>query len=70
MPVFTLYTNESVCCCLLCDRFAHPHSFYRFSDDSDLVNPVTSRAASFWIFVVLLSLVQSNRPIQLTHILQ
>ena len=45
MPVFTLYMKESVCCCLLCDRVAHPH--YRFSNDADLVNPVTIRAVSF-----------------------
>ena len=50
MPVFTLYMQESLCCCLLCDRVAHPHSLYRFSNNKDLVNPVTSRDASFWIF--------------------
>ena len=47
IPVFTLYIKESLCCCLLCDRVAHPHSLNRFSNDTDLVNPVTSRAASF-----------------------
>ena len=50
MPVFTLYMKESLCYCLLCDRVANPHSLYRFSNDTDLVNLVTSRAASFWIF--------------------
>ena len=50
MPVFTLYMKEILCCCLLYDRVAHPHSLYRFSDDTDLVNPVTSQADSFWIF--------------------
>ena len=50
MPVFTLYMKESVCCCLLCDRVAHPRFLYRFSNDTDLVNPVTSWTASFWIF--------------------
>ena len=50
MPVFTLCMKESLCCCLLCDRDAHPHSLHRSSNDTDLVNPVTSRAASFWIF--------------------
>ena len=47
IPVFTLYIKESLCCCLFCDRVAHPHSLNRFSNDTDLVNPVTSRAASF-----------------------
>ena len=47
MPVFTLYIKEKICYCLLCDRVAHPHFLYRFSSDKDLVNPVTSRAASF-----------------------
>ena len=47
IPVFTLYIKESFYRCLLCDRVAHPHSLYRFSNDTDLVNPVTSRAASF-----------------------
>ena len=41
MPVFTLYLNDSLCCCLLFDSAAHPHSLYRFSNDTDLVNPVT-----------------------------
>ena len=50
MPVLTLCMNDSLCWCLLCDRVAHPHSLYRFSNDTDLVNPVTSRAASFWTF--------------------
>ena len=43
MPVFSLYVIESLCCCLLCDKVAHPHSLYRFASDTDLVNPVTSR---------------------------
>ena len=70
MPIFTLYMNESLCCCLLCDRFAHPYFLYRFFNDTDLVNPVKSPAASFGSFVVLLGLVQSNHSIQLIHILQ
>ena len=45
--VFTSYIKESLCCCLLCDRVANSHSLYRFSNDTDHVNPVTSRAASF-----------------------
>ena len=49
MPVFTLYMKESLCCCLLCGRVAYSHYVYRFSNDTDLVNPVSSRAASFWI---------------------
>ena len=50
MPIFTLCMKESICCCPICYRVAHPHSLYRFSNDIDLVNPATSRAASFWIF--------------------
>ena len=50
MPVFILCMKESLCCCLICYRVVHPHSLYRFSNDIDIVNPVTSRAASFWIF--------------------
>ena len=42
--------KESLFCCLLCDRVAHPHYLYSFSNDTDLVNHVTSRAASSWIF--------------------
>ena len=50
MPVFTLYMKESLCCCLLCDRVAHPYSLHRFSNDTILINPVTSQDASFGIF--------------------
>ena len=52
MPVLTLYRKESLCCCLRCDRDAHPHSLYtvRFSIDTELVNPVSSWNALFWIF--------------------
>ena len=50
IPVFTLYIKESICCCLLCDRVAHPHSLYRFSNDIYLVNPVKIQAASFCTF--------------------
>ena len=50
MPLFTLYMKESLCCCLLFDKVVHPHSLNKFSNDTDLVNPVTRRAASFWIF--------------------
>ena len=71
MPVFTLCTIESLCYCLLRDRVAIPCSLYKLSSDTDLVNPVTSRAAPFWIsFVVLLSLLQSIQPKQLTHTIQ
>ena len=44
--------KESLCCCLLFDKVVHPHSLNKFSNDSDLVNPVKRRAASFWIFFV------------------
>ena len=50
MPFFTLYMKESLCCCLLFDKVVHPHSLNKFSNDTDLVYPVTRRAASFWIF--------------------
>ena len=42
--------KESLCCCLLFEKVVHPHSLNEFSNDTDLVNPVTRRAASFWIF--------------------
>ena len=42
--------EKSLCCCLRCDRVAHPHYLYRFSNNIDFVNPVTSWAVSFWIF--------------------
>ena len=42
--------KESLCCCLLFDKVVHPHSLNKFSNDTDLVDPVTRRAASFWIF--------------------
>ena len=42
--------KESLCCCLLFDKVVHPHSLNKFSNDTDLVNPVTRQAASFWIF--------------------
>ena len=42
--------KESLCCCLLFDKVVHPHSLNKFSNDTDLVNPVTRRAGSFWIF--------------------
>ena len=66
MPVFTLHMKESSFSCLLCDRVTHPHYLYMFSNDTDLFNPVISRAASFWIFCN----VTEYCPIQLTHILQ
>ena len=50
-PALTLYVNESLLCFLLCDRVNHPHSLYRFFNDTDLVSPVTRRAASFCIFL-------------------
>ena len=31
-------------------KVVHPHSLNQFSNDTGLVNPVTRRAASFWIF--------------------
>ena len=30
-------------------KVVYPHSLNKFSNDTDLVNPVTRRAASFWI---------------------
>ena len=42
--------KERLCCCNLFDKVVHPHSLNRFSNDTDLVNPATRRAASFWIF--------------------
>ena len=53
MPVLKLYMKESLCCCLLCYRVVHPHSLYRFSNGAYLVNPVTRRAASFYIFCIM-----------------
>ena len=50
MPLFTLYIKESLCCCLLFDKVVHPHSLNKFSNDTDLVYPVTKQAASIWIF--------------------
>ena len=44
MPSLTLYMNESLCCCLLYDSVVHPHSLYRFSNDTDLVMPVIINA--------------------------
>ena len=53
------------------DKVVHVHSLNKFSNDTDLVHPVTRRAASFWIFFVkFVSPVQSIHPIQLRHILQ
>ena len=42
--------KESLCCCLFFYKVVHPHSVNKFSNDSDLVNPVTRRATLFWIF--------------------
>ena len=49
-PLFTLYIKCSFCWCLLTDRLVHPHSLYNLTNDTDLVSPVTIRAASFCIF--------------------
>ena len=70
MPLLTLNMKESLCCCLLCDRVVHPHSLYKFSDETDLVNPLTSWAASYASFVMFVSSVQNTHPIQLMHIHQ
>ena len=40
----TSYMNETLCCCLLCETVAYRHSLYKFSNDIDLVNLVTTRA--------------------------
>ena len=50
-PLFTLYIKCSFCWCLLTDRLVDPHSLYNLTNDTDLVNQVTIRAASFCIFV-------------------
>ena len=47
MQLFTFYMKERLCCCVLFDKVVHPHSLKKFSNDTDLVNPVTRRAASF-----------------------
>ena len=48
MPVFTLYMKKSLCCCIFVIELPI-HTLCRvFSNDTDLVNTVTSRAASFW----------------------
>ena len=49
-PLYTLYIKYSFCWCLLTDRLVHPHSLYNLTNDTDLVSPVTIRAASFCIF--------------------
>ena len=48
--IIYLIHERELCCCLLFDKVVHPHSLNKFSNDIDLVNPVTRRAASFWIF--------------------
>ena len=45
VPLFTFYMKESLCCCLRFDKVVHPHTLGRFSNDKDLVNPVTRWAA-------------------------
>ena len=47
LGVLTLYMKESLFCFLFCDRIVHQHSLYRFSNDTDLVNPVTMGYAKF-----------------------
>ena len=49
-PLFTLYIKCSFCWCLLTDRLVQPHSLYNFTNDTDLVSPVTIRATLFCIF--------------------
>ena len=66
MTVLTLYMKES---CLLCDKAVHPHSFYKLANATDLVNPITRRAASFWIFCNVSESCSEQHTIQLTHIL-
>ena len=50
MPALTLFMKDNLRCCLLCDRVVYLHSLYRFSNDTDLLSPVTRRVALFWIF--------------------
>ena len=40
----------SFCCLCLSASDTQPHSLYRLSNETDLVKPVTMRAASFWSF--------------------
>ena len=56
------YIKESLCCCLLFDKVVHPHSLKTFSNDTDLVNPVTKRAASFRSFCKVLVLFRAYIP--------
>ena len=52
MPVFVLYLKESLCCYVVI-FFVIELPIYilcTFSNGIDLVNPVKSRAALFWIF--------------------
>ena len=67
MSILTLYMNESLCCWLLCDRVAHPHSLYRFSNDKYLVNPVKGQLHHLGSFEVCVSLAQSIHSIQLFY---
>ena len=46
----TLYINFSFWFLRLSAKDSHPHSLYKFFSDTDLVRPVTIRAASFCSF--------------------
>ena len=52
------------------DKVVHPHSLNKFSNDTELVNPVQDGQLRFDFFVKFVSPVQSIHPIQLRHILQ
>ena len=60
MTVFTLCMKQKCCC--LCDRVAHPHSVYRLSNDTDLVNSVTSQAASYMDLFKCYSIILEHPP--------
>ena len=62
--------KERLCCCLLVDKVVHPHSLNKFSNDTDLVNPVTRQVASFWIFCKVCESCSEHPSHKLRHILQ
>ena len=62
MTVFTLYMKQNLSCYLLCDRVAQPHSVYWLSNDTDLVNSVTSQAASYIDLLKCYSIILEHPP--------
>ena len=68
--IYLIYEREFMLLPSFFYKVVHPHSLNKFSNDTDLVNPVQDGRLHFEFFVKFVSPVKSIHPIKLRHILQ